>query len=84
MSGKPIRIVLIDDHQVLLDALAERINADPEIEVVATATDATRGLERVLQTSPDVVLLDVQLPGRGAFDMDFVAHSFSSLVRIAK
>lgn len=59
----PIRIVLIDDHRLLLDSLAAAIDAQSDLEVVGSAgtiDDAVAVLER---TRPDVVLLDLRLAG---------------------
>jgi DNA-binding NarL/FixJ family response regulator len=64
-----IRIVLLDDHQVLLQALAERLERAPGIEVAGTATNADEGLRLILETSPDIAIIDVELPGRGSFEV---------------
>lgn len=64
-----IRIVLVDDHQLMLDSLAARINAEPDFSVVGFATNADDGLKMILETKPDIALLDIQLPGRGTFDI---------------
>lgn len=69
MTSAPIRIVLVDDHLCVLELLAACINAAPDLEVAATATDADEGLRRILEQKPDIALLDVSLPGRGAFDV---------------
>lgn len=62
-------VVLIDDHQMVLDALSARISADPGFEVVGTACRADEGLQVVLAAKPDVVVLDVDVPGRSPFDV---------------
>lgn len=64
-----IRVVLVDDHLMLVDSLVTRFQRDAEIEVVGTATNADDGLALILETEPDVVILDVELPGRGSFDI---------------
>lgn len=63
------RIVLVDDHLVLLDALSARVQSDPMLEVVGTASNADDGLRLILETKPDIAILDVELPGRGSFDI---------------
>lgn len=68
--GQPtIRVALLDGQLLLLQALATHINAHPDLQVVTTATDAGQGLAQVLATKPDVAVLDVDLPGRGGFDL---------------
>lgn len=65
----PIRVVLVDDHQIVLEALRDRLNTQPGLEVVGTATNSDDGLLAILESKPDVALVDVELPGRGIFDM---------------
>ena len=69
MVSFPIRVALLDDHLLLLDAVAERINAHLQMQVVLKATNADEGLRGILETRPDVAVLDVELPGRGIFEM---------------
>lgn len=69
METNPVRIVMVDDHQILLDALALQLNADADIELLATATNGDDGLRIILETKPDIAILDVDLPGRGSFDV---------------
>ena len=69
MDSNVIRVALLDDHVLLLDAVAERINSDPRMDVVFKATNADEGLRGILETRPDVAVLDVEVPGRGVFDV---------------
>jgi DNA-binding NarL/FixJ family response regulator len=64
-----IRVALIDDHLMFMESLAERINREAGMEVVGTAANGDTGLRMILEAEPDVVVLDVDLPGRGAFDV---------------
>ncbi len=76
-----IKIVLVDDHLMLVDSLVSRFHRDTQIEVVGTATNADEGLSLILETEPDVVILDVELPGRGSFD---IAEEISSRLKNTK
>lgn len=58
-----IRIVLVDDHAVLRSGLARLLDGEPDLEVVGTAPDGDAALEVVRRTRPDVVLMDLQMPG---------------------
>ena len=69
MYSAPIRTYLVDDHLSLLQLLALRINAATDLTLVGTAIDAETALREIPPASPDVVVLDVELPGRGAFDL---------------
>lgn len=65
----PIRVALIDDHLLLLEAVAARLRLASDIQVVSSCTDAEEGLQQVLELHPHVVLLDLELPGRGSFEI---------------
>lgn len=60
--GKKIRIVLADDHALVLEGLRALLTAEPDIHVVATATDGERLLEAIRRFSPDMVAMDLQMP----------------------
>ncbi|MBI5351068.1 MAG: response regulator transcription factor [Chloroflexi bacterium] len=63
MSNTPqIRIVLADDHALVLEGLRALLSAEPDLTVVATATDGERLLEAIKRFSPDVVAMDLQMP----------------------
>ena len=61
-EGAVIRLVLADDHALVLDGLRLVAGAEPDLHVVATATDGERALEAVRRFHPDVAVLDVQMP----------------------
>ena len=67
-AGRRIRVVLGDEHLLLMEALRDRLEADPAIGVVGIATDSDRLVEIALEERPDLLVLDVNLPGRGTFD----------------
>lgn len=57
-----IRLLLVDDHQVLLQSLAFLLNRDPEIEVVGQAMTGAAAIQQAQTLQPDVLLLDLHLP----------------------
>ncbi|AYV20267.1 MULTISPECIES: response regulator transcription factor [Vibrio] len=57
-----IRVVIVDDHQVVLEGFMARLEREPEIDVVATASNGVEAIEVVKSTLPDVVLMDVSMP----------------------
>lgn len=69
MDASPIRVVIVDDHQVVVESLASLLDLKPEFCVVGTANTADEGSEAVLRTRPDVDLFDVDFPGRDSFDI---------------
>jgi DNA-binding NarL/FixJ family response regulator len=58
-----IRVVLVDDHSMVRGGVRGELAADPSIEVVGEAADVDSAVAVVQRTRPDVVLLDVHLPG---------------------
>ncbi|MDT9687540.1 response regulator transcription factor [Streptomyces sp. P9(2023)] len=65
-TGEPIRIVAVDDHSMLRDALCQLLNAEDDLRVVAES-DTSVGLgDLVASTAADVVLLDVEMPDHHA------------------
>lgn len=65
----PVRVVIADDERLLRTALSVLLSADGRIEVVAEAADGLEALEAVRVHRPDVLLLDVQMPGTGGLDV---------------
>jgi two-component system nitrate/nitrite response regulator NarL len=64
MTG-PIRIIVIDDHPLLLDGLVATLSADDELVIVATGGDAASAVRAAREHQPDLALLDVAMPGGG-------------------
>jgi len=58
-----IRILLADDHRIVREGLRSLLERQPEVEVVAEADDGDRALELAGETRPDVILMDVAMPG---------------------
>ncbi|HZS67228.1 MAG TPA: response regulator transcription factor [Burkholderiales bacterium] len=67
---RPIRVMLVDDHRSVLWGLEKIIEADgPHMEVVGKATSCTAAVELAERTSPDVVVLDLDLGGQNACEI---------------
>ncbi|MFY3324554.1 response regulator [Vibrio fluvialis] len=66
--GKPIRVVIVDDHRVVLEGFMARLEMEPEIEVIATASNGLEALEVVKRHRPDVILMDVSMPIMNGID----------------
>jgi DNA-binding NarL/FixJ family response regulator len=61
MTGK-IKILLADDHNILREGIAQMLNAQPDMDVVAQAGDGSEALELAQACRPDVALLDINMP----------------------
>lgn len=61
--NKPaIKVLLVDDHILVLDGLMARLELEPNIEVIGTANNGEEALDKAQQLQPDVVLMDVSMP----------------------
>lgn len=63
-----IRVVLIDDHRLLREGLRRSLEDEDDIEVVGEAGDGEAGVRLAERLAPDVVLLDVSMPGMGGVE----------------
>lgn len=64
----PIRILLVDDHAVLRGGLRALLNLEEDFDVVAEASDGEEALERAKTLQPDVVVMDLEMPGMGGLE----------------
>lgn len=69
MSDAPIRVVLADDHAIILEGLRALLEGEADMEVAAATTDGREVLGLVKRLSPDVVVLDYELGGVRATDI---------------
>ncbi|MET7620620.1 response regulator transcription factor [Streptomyces sp. NPDC005408] len=68
MADKTIRVLLVDDHQVVRRGLRTFLEVQDDIEVVGEAADGAEGVARAEELKPDVVLMDVKMPGTDGID----------------
>jgi len=61
-AQKKIRVLIVDDSASVRTTLSEIIDADPDLEVMATASDPYVAVERIRHEVPDVIFLDVEMP----------------------
>src|SRR3546814_4484786 len=62
-ASTPISVLLIDDHALFRSGVRSLLQRHPESSIVGEAADGVEGLKRARQTQPDVVLLDLNMPG---------------------
>lgn len=61
-ARQPIRVLLVDDSSTIRGLLSATLGGDPELKVVGAAVNGKMGVEMVATTTPDIVLLDVEMP----------------------
>ncbi len=64
-----IRTVLAEDQNMVLGAFASLLELEPDIDVIATAPDGDAALAAVVEHHPDVLLTDIEMPGRTGLDV---------------
>src|SRR5580765_4677807 len=64
-----MRAIIIDDERLARSELKKLLTDYPEIEIVAEAANASEGIEKIENLNPDLVFLDIQMPGKTGFDM---------------
>jgi two-component system LytT family response regulator len=64
-----MRALLIDDERLARAELRRLLAAHPEVEIVGEAVNAADGVQQILALKPDLIFLDVQMPGGSGFDM---------------
>jgi DNA-binding NarL/FixJ family response regulator len=68
------RILLADDHQVVIDGLKALLAGEPDLSVVGQATDGLDVLPRVLELKPEVLVLDLMMPGLNGLEVTRQLH----------
>jgi DNA-binding NarL/FixJ family response regulator len=61
-ANGPVRVLIVDDHRMFVDALCILLDRSDRIEVVAVATDGVEAIDLAMELDPEVVLMDIKLP----------------------
>ena len=68
MTEGAVRVMVVDDHSLVREMLTDRISDEPDMAIIGQAASGAEAVPLVEQGSPDVVLLDIDMPGISAFD----------------
>jgi DNA-binding NarL/FixJ family response regulator len=67
-DGERTRILIVDDHALFRVGIANILGREPDFEVVGEADDSRTAIDRALETSPDIILMDLSLPAPGGIE----------------
>lgn len=68
LDSPPIRVLVVDDHVMMRDGISALLNRQADMEVVGEASNGAEAIAIFRQLSPDVTLMDVQMPGVGGVE----------------
>jgi PAS domain S-box-containing protein len=77
-----IRIVLVDDHMVVRQGMASLLRCEPDFQIVGEASDGEAAINLVEQIHPDVVLMDISMPGMNGVQATGIIHEKFPEIRI--
>ncbi|MBN2339685.1 MAG: response regulator transcription factor, partial [Acidobacteria bacterium] len=63
-----VRILIVDDHKIVCDGLKSLLETQPDMDIVARAADGREGVRLALKLKPDIVIMDVAMPGLNGLD----------------
>jgi two-component system response regulator NreC len=79
-SGAGVRVLCVDDHAVLVEGLKAQFAIEGRIQVVGRLASAEKLLDEASRLKPDVVLLDIEMPGPDVFEMaDRLRHLYPKM-----
>lgn len=77
-----IRLVLVDDHDIVRTGISYIIEKEKDIEIVGEAGDGQQGLQLIREVQPDVVLMDVNMPRLGGLEATRRLHASMPEIRV--
>lgn len=80
--NKPIRVLVVDDHAIVREGICALLARREDIEVVGEAADGNRAIDAVVRLDPDVVLMDIAMPGMNGLEATREIHTRFPSVRI--
>jgi two-component system LytT family response regulator len=69
MTITPIKAIIIDDERLARNELKKLLLEHPEVTIIEEATNATEGIEKIESLNPDLIFLDIHMPGKTGFDL---------------
>ena len=67
-AAEAIRVLIVDDHRLFVEDLRATLSAEPRVEVVGVAFDGAEAIRLAAELSPDVVLMDIDIPAMNSIE----------------
>jgi two-component system LytT family response regulator len=69
MPISPIKAIIVDDERLARNELKKLLELHPEIQIIEEASNVDEGVEKIDLLRPDLIFLDIQMPGKTGFDL---------------
>ena len=63
------KAIIIDDERLARNELKKLLQDFPEVEIIGEAANAAEGISKIEELNPDLIFLDIQMPGKTGFDL---------------
>src|SRR5687768_6834969 len=78
----PVRVLVVDDQQLIRDGIASPLGIQPGVTVVGTAQNGREAVTAALELEPDVVLMDVRMPDLDGVEATAILHQRAPRVQV--
>ena len=77
-----VRVLLVDDHEVARRGIRSVLAGNPDLEIVGESADGEEAVKKAVELRPDIILLDISLPGISGIDAARTVHKISPKTRV--